>query len=121
MAIHLNHTIVPARDKETSAKFFAYVMGLAYEGNHGHFAPVRVDENLTMDFDNRESFEYHHYAFQVSEEEFDEIFSRISASGASYGSDPRAQDNGQINHRKGGRGVYFTDPNGHSFELLTRP
>ena len=59
MAIHLNHTIVPAKDKEASARFFAHVMGLTYEGASGHFAPVRVDDNLTMDFDSREDFEHH--------------------------------------------------------------
>ena len=121
MAIHLNHTIVPATDKVASAMFFAEVMGLEYEGPHGHFAPVRVDDNLTLDFDNAEGFERHHYAFEVSEEEFDAIFERIKASGTTYGSQPFSQDDGQINRRKGGRGVYFADPDGHSFELLTRP
>lgn len=120
MPIHLNHTIVPAKDKEEAAKFFAQIMGLSYEGPHGHFAPVRVDENLTLDFDNRDSFESHHYAFHVSEAEFDAIFARIKESGTTYGSQPYAQANGEINHRLGGRGVYFADPNGHSYELLTR-
>ncbi len=120
MPIHLNHTIVPAKDKEEAAKFFAQIMGLSYEGPHGHFAPVRVDENLTLDFDNRDSFESHHYAFHVSEAEFDAIFARIKESGTTYGSQPYAQANGEINHRQGGRGVYFADPNGHSYELLTR-
>ena len=121
MAIHLNHTIVPASDKEASARFFAHVMGLAYEGAHGHFAPVRVDDNLTMDFDSREVVELHHYAFQVSEEEFEAIFARIQASGTTYGSGPGTQANGEVNHRGGGHGVYFADPDGHSYELLTRP
>ncbi len=121
MAIHLNHTIVPAFDKEASATFFAQIMGLSYEGPAGHFAPVRVDDNFSMDFDNREHFEHHHYAFQVSDEEFDAIFARIKASGTTYGSQPSAQDNGEINNRGGGHGVYFADPSGHSLELLTRP
>jgi catechol 2,3-dioxygenase-like lactoylglutathione lyase family enzyme len=121
MAIHLNHTIVPAKDKEASARFFAHVMGLTYEGASGHFAPVRVDDNLTMDFDSREDFEHHHYAFQVSEKEFDQIFGRIKESGTTFGSQPFAQSNGEVNHRRGGRGVYFADPNGHSLELLTHP
>ncbi len=120
MAIVLDHTIVPAKDKVASAEFFAKIMGLKYEGSMGHFAPVRLNESLTMDFDNRDGFESHHYAFKVSEEAFDEIFARVKAARLAYGSDPFAQDNMEINHRRGGRGFYFQDPNGHSLELLTR-
>ena len=117
--INLDHTIVPAHDKEESARFFARIMGLKYEGAHGHFAPVKLNDTLTLDFDNREGFEHHHYAFHVTDEDFDVIFERVKAEGLAYGSDPRAQDNMQINTRRGGRGFYFKDPNGHSLELLT--
>ena len=65
--INLDHTIVPAEDHEESARFFARIMGLKYEGPHGHFAPVKLNDTLTMDFDNREGFEHHHYAFHVTE------------------------------------------------------
>src|ERR1700730_488670 len=77
MAITLNHTIVPARDKDASAKFFAHMFGLTYEGAMGHFAPVKVNETLALDFDNWDHFEMHHYAFHVDDAEFDAIFSRI--------------------------------------------
>ncbi len=120
MAITLNHTIVPARDKVASAQLFAQLFGLRFEGTSGHFAPVRVNDTLTLDFDNAETFERHHYAFHVGDEEFDAILARVKAAGLKYGSEPNAQDNGQINTRRGGRGVYFRDPNGHSLELLTR-
>ena len=120
MDITLNHTIVPARDKEASARFFAQIFGLAYEGLHGHFAPVQVNGTLTMDFDNRDTFDSHHYAFHVTEEDFDAIFGRIKGAGIPYGSGASQQENGEINQRKGGRGVYFQDPNGHVLELLTR-
>jgi hypothetical protein len=69
MAITLNHTIVPAHDKETSARYFAHIFGLRYEGTTGHFAPVRVNETLTLDFDNSSFFEHHHYACPVDEDE----------------------------------------------------
>lgn len=118
--ITLNHTIVPARDKEGSAQFFAEIFGLKYEGAAGHFAPVRVNETLTMDFDNREGFESHHYAFHVTDEEFDAIFGRVQAKGIPYGSGPQSQDDMHTNNRRNGRGFYFKDPNGHSLELLTR-
>ena len=120
MAITLNHTIVPAIDKEASARWFARIFGLIYEGPAGHFAPVQVNETLTLDFDNRDEAEIHHYAFHVSDEEFDAIFGRIKAEGIPYGSGPFSRDDMDINHHRGGRGVYFDDPAGHVLELLTR-
>ena len=118
--ITLNHTIVPARDKEASARFFAEIFGLKFEGAQGHFAPVRVNDTLTMDFDNSDDFESHHYAFHVSDEEFDAIFARVKDKGIPYGSGPFSQDDMQINNRRGGRGFYFKDANQHSLELLTK-
>ena len=120
MAITLNHTIVPARDKVASARFFADIFGLKYEGSSGHFAPVRVNETLTLDFDNHDSFGIHHYAFHVSDPEFDAILKRVQEAGLAYGSDPWNLENKQLNAWNGGRGVYFRDPSGHILELLTR-
>ncbi len=117
--MHLDHTIVPARDKDASARFFARIMGLAYDGPKGHFAPVRVDDGLTMDFDDRDSFESHHYAFHITDAEFDGIFERVKQEGLTYGSGPGSHENMQINERRGGRGFYFEDPNGHLYEVLT--
>jgi catechol 2,3-dioxygenase-like lactoylglutathione lyase family enzyme len=120
MAITLNHTIAPAHDKEASARFFAHIFGLTYDGPVGHFAPIRVNDTLTLDFDTRDRFESHHYAFHVSDAEFDAIFDRIKAADIPYGSGPRSLEDMQLNTRRGGRGVYFRDPNGHVLELLTR-
>jgi catechol 2,3-dioxygenase-like lactoylglutathione lyase family enzyme len=119
MTIHLDHTIVPARDKQASARFFARIFGLSYDGPMSHFAPVRINEELTIDFDDRDRFESHHYAFKVSEPEFDGIFDRVKAEGLVYGSGPRSSEDMMINHRRGGRGFYFKDPNGHLLEVLT--
>ena len=121
MSIELNHTIVPARDKVASAEFFARILGLAFDkGAVGHFAPVRVNESLTMDFGDADAFEVHHYAFKVSEADFDAMFARILAEGIPYGSGPpNPFDDMKINRRDGGRGVYFRDPDGHVLELLT--
>ena len=77
MAIILNHTIVPAHDKEASARFFAHIFGLPYDGASGHFAPVHVNETLTLDFDDAKHFDFHHYAFHVGDEEFDAILKRV--------------------------------------------
>lgn len=119
MAITLNHTIVPARDKKAAAQFFARLFGLQAE-EIGHFAAVRVNNTLTLDFDDQERFEPHHYAFHVSDAEFDAIFDRIKAANIAYSADPFRREMGQINHWNGGRGVYFPDPDGHLLELLTR-
>lgn len=119
MAIMLDHTIVPAHDKEASARFFARIFGLRYEGPVSHFAPVRINDGLTLDFDDRDRFEAHHYAFKISEAEFDAIFERVKGEGIVYGSGPRSRTDMTINHRQGGRGFYFEDPNGHVLEVLT--
>ncbi len=120
MTIVLNHTIVPSRDKEASARFFARIFGLDYGGADGHFAPVRVNDTLTLDFDDADSFDRHHYAFHVSDEEFDAILRRVQEAGLAYGSDPGHTENRRLNSWNGGRGVYFRDADGHLLELLTR-
>ena len=121
MAITLNHTIVPARDKVAAAKFFADIFGLKAGGDSAHFAPVRVNDTLTLLFDQDTNFESHHLAFHVSEQEFDAIFGRIKAAGLAYGSAPWSLDDGKLNDWGGGLGVYFKDPNGHVLELMTVP
>jgi catechol 2,3-dioxygenase-like lactoylglutathione lyase family enzyme len=119
MAIMLDHTIVPAHDKEASARFFARIFGLSYDGPMSHFAPVRVNDSLTLDFDDRDAFESHHYAFMIGEAEFDAIFDRVKGEGIVYGSGPRSRTDMTINRRRGGRGFYFEDPNGHVLEVMT--
>jgi catechol 2,3-dioxygenase-like lactoylglutathione lyase family enzyme len=121
MPITLNHTIVPARDKEAAARFFARIFGLVFHGPSDHFAPVRVNETLTFLFDNDADFESHHYAFHVSNTEFDDIFQRVQAAGLTYGSAPWSVDDRKINDWNGGRGLYFKDMDGHLFELMTVP
>ena len=120
MPITLNHTIVPSQDKVRAAEFFAKIFGLTYEGSHGHFAPVQVNDTLTLDYDDRDEFDSHHYAFHVSEEDFDNIFGRVKAEGITYGSGPFNSEDMDINYRRDGRGVYFKDPDGHLLELMTQ-
>jgi catechol 2,3-dioxygenase-like lactoylglutathione lyase family enzyme len=121
MTIVLDHTIVPARDKEAPARFFAQIFGLPYDGVRGPFAPVRVNESLTLDFADRDRFESHHYAFHIADEEFDAILGRVQVAGRQYGSEPYSPEDGQINTRRGGRGFYFADLDGHLLEVMTRP
>ncbi len=119
MPLSLDHTIVPANDKEESVRFIARILGLEYNGPWGHFAPLKINDTLTLDFDNHEKFEGHHYALLASDEEFDAILGRIKGEGVSYGSGPSSQDDGAINHLHQGRGFYFHDTNGHSWEIIT--
>jgi catechol 2,3-dioxygenase-like lactoylglutathione lyase family enzyme len=129
MTIRLDHTIVPARDKIASAEFFAEIFGLKVK--RGHFAQVQINESLTFAFaDESESsgasvrpqtIQSHHYAFHVSDAEFDAMLGRVRARGLAYGSGPYNHADGQIYTRRGGRGFYFEDPNGHLLEVMTVP
>ena len=119
MPITLNHTIIPTYDKEKTARFYTRIFGFEYVGVFSSFIVVRVNETLCLDFALRETFESHHYAFKVSEAEFDQIFERILAEKIKYGSGPYDPENMEINHNYGGRGVYFRDENGHLLEMLT--
>ena len=119
MPLSLDHTIVPAKDKEESVRFIARILGLEYKGPWGHFAPLKINDTLTLDFDNNVNFEGHHYALLASDGEFDAILKRVQEEGVSYGSGPGSQDDGEINHLHQGRGFYFHDANGHSWEIIT--
>ncbi|MDN3351553.1 VOC family protein [Actinomadura sp. DC4] len=123
MAIQLNHTIVAARDRAAAAEFVAGMLGLKVGAPFGPFLPVETANGVTLDFMDAGSkpIAPQHYAFLVSEEEFDAIFARIKEAGIPYYADPAHQEAGEINHLDGGRGTYFDDPNGHRLEIITRP
>jgi catechol 2,3-dioxygenase-like lactoylglutathione lyase family enzyme len=122
MTIRLDHTIVPAKDKLASAQFFADIFGLSVSTDVGYFAQVRVNKSLTLDFsDDYEDAGPGHYAFHVSEAEYEAIFKRLKARKIAYGSGPDTPTNGRINTRRGGRGFYFEDPFGHLLEVMTVP
>jgi catechol 2,3-dioxygenase-like lactoylglutathione lyase family enzyme len=121
MPVQLNHTIVAARDRHASARFLADLLGLAPPTAFGPFAVVRVDNDVSLDFVDAERVSPGHYAFLVTEEEFDAIFGRIRAIGLDFWADPFERQPGEINTRDGGRGVYWKDPDGHVLEIITRP
>jgi catechol 2,3-dioxygenase-like lactoylglutathione lyase family enzyme len=121
MPVQLNHTIVAARDKRESAAFLADILGLRPPTTYGPFAVVELDNDVSLDFIDDPEIHQRHYAFLVSEQEFDEIFGRIRARGLPYWADPFERQPGEINTNDGGRGVYWSDPNGHKLEIITRP
>ena len=121
MPVQLNHTIVAARDRFEAATFLTDILGLAPPTTYGPFAVVELSNEVSMDFMDDPEVWPRHYAFLVTEGEFDEIFARIQARGLEYWADPFEQEPGSINTQDGGRGVYWNDPNGHKLEIITRP
>ena len=119
MTIHLDHLIVPSHNAIQGAKFLAGLLDVPCEDRLDPFAPVHVNETLTLDFADRDKFEGHHYCFRVSNADFDAIFGRIQAAGIKYRSRPRAENDMKINTRLGGKNVYWDDADGHLWEILT--
>jgi catechol 2,3-dioxygenase-like lactoylglutathione lyase family enzyme len=121
MPVRLNHTIVAARDRQTSARFLADVLGLPAPTTYGPFWIVQLANDVSLDFVDDDDVHPRHYAFLVTEAEFDEIFGRIRARGLDFWADPFQRLPGEINTHDGGRGVYWLDPDGHVLEIITRP
>ncbi|GAA3168459.1 VOC family protein [Blastococcus jejuensis] len=119
--VQLNHTIVAARDKQKSAEFLTDLLGLAPPTAYGPFAVVELDNGVSLDYIDDPEIHQRHYAFLVSEEDFDQIFGRIRERGLPYWADPFEKHPGEINTNDGGRGVYWNDPDGHKLEIITRP
>jgi catechol 2,3-dioxygenase-like lactoylglutathione lyase family enzyme len=123
MTVELNHTIVPARDPQASARFLAEILGLSVDPPVAHFTPVTLANQVSLDYDRMDGFEPHHYAFMVGEEEFDAVLARIQQGGITHYGDPACREIGQVYQSKnvaGRRGTYFHDPDGHLMEILTR-
>jgi catechol 2,3-dioxygenase-like lactoylglutathione lyase family enzyme len=124
MPAALNHTIVHSKDARAGATFLSEVMGLPAPYPFGHFQVVEAANGVSLDYatvGGDEEVRPMHYAFLVSEDEFDAIFGRITERGMDHWADPGLSRPGEINHNDGGRGVYFKDPDGHLLEIITRP
>ncbi|HEX7250310.1 MAG TPA: VOC family protein [Burkholderiales bacterium] len=121
--LKLNHTIIHSKDRRAAADFFVEVFGLPKPKPFGPFLDVDTANEVTLAFLDAGDMEVQvqHYAFLVSEAEFDQIFGRVKARGLDYWADPGMRQKGQINRHYGGRGVYFQDPSGHLLEIITTP
>lgn len=117
----LNHIIIPAKDKDISAEFLADLLGVPAEAPWGPFRPVRTGNGVTLDFVTSNDVRTQHYAFLVSDAEFDTAFAKIKEAGVAFYARPNKSGPGEINTLYGGRGVYFEDPAGHLMELITKP
>jgi catechol 2,3-dioxygenase-like lactoylglutathione lyase family enzyme len=124
MSVQLNHTIVWSSNKEHAASFFSEIYGLPEPQPYARFLVVPTANGVSMDFADQDEdwkIDPQHYAFLVSEPEFDAIMERISARGIAYWADPMRKQPGEINRHNDGRGVYFEGPDGHFYEALTVP
>jgi len=122
MAVELNHTIVSARDDEGAARFMAEVLGLPSPYRFGPFWVVEAANGVSLDFMHVDGeVATQHYAFLLTEDEFDTVFGRVRDRDLTYWADPGRRRAGEINRNDGGRGVYFEDPEGHLLEIITRP
>ncbi|MCL8015145.1 VOC family protein [Streptomyces sp. AS02] len=123
MSVELNHTIIHARDNRESAEFLTDLLGLEITAEWGPFIAVALSNGVTLDFATipADRIALQHYAFLISEEEFDAAYAQIRERGIEHYADPQRQHPGTINHNDGGRGVYFMDPAGHAMELITVP
>lgn len=123
MTIELNHTIVWCSDKQKSASFIAQILGLPAPTRFGPFLVVELANRVSLDFyqNDGETIYPQHYAFLLSEQEFDAVFGRIRERQLTYWADPARERPGEINHHFGGRGCYFHDPDRHLMEIITRP
>ncbi|MGW0559855.1 VOC family protein [Streptomyces sp. NPDC003016] len=123
MSVQLNHTIVHSRNNRESAEFYAHFLGLEISAEWGPFIAIELSNGVTLDFATvpAETIAAQHYAFLVTEEEFDGIFQRVKGAAITYYADPHGKRPGEINRNDGGRGMYFVDPVGHFLEAITRP
>lgn len=123
MSVELNHTIVHVSDRKAAAVWVSEMLGLDPPRAYGPFYGIDLANGVQLDFadGDPDAVRPGHYAFLISEPEFDEIYGRIVGQGVAHWADPAASRPGEINHNDGGRGVYFEGPDGHYLEVITRP
>ena len=121
MAVELNHTIVHSRDMGAGAAFLGRILDVPVGEQWGPFVPVQLGATTLDYMDDEEHFTPQHYAFLVSDDEFDAGLARLHEDGIQIWADPGLSEPDVINHHYGGRGVYFKDPDGHVLELITAP
>jgi catechol 2,3-dioxygenase-like lactoylglutathione lyase family enzyme len=121
MGVELNHIIVPSRDKRRSSRFLTEILGLGPPRAVSHFMTVELSNGVTLDYDDADDLRPQHCAFLVTDDEFDAIFERVRAAGVTHYADPNHRHPDAVNRRNGGRGFYFSDPDGHNMEVFTKP
>ena len=122
MGVELNHTIVRVRDRDAAASEVARTLGLGEPTSYGPFREVRLSNGVSLDFlQDPGEIQGQHYAFLVTEAEFDTIHQRLRDEGRQWWADPHQRQPGEINTHDGGRGLYWEGPDGHWLEIITVP
>ncbi|MEP6825349.1 MAG: VOC family protein [Ramlibacter sp.] len=121
MTIELDHTIVPSHDRDASAMRLAALLDVPCgPAREGPFFAVYVNDGLTLDFiQTNETFPIYHFAFRVDDARFDAILARLQAAGIAYRGEVRGGMPMQVNTHYGGRMIYWNEPDGHQWEILT--
>ncbi|WGW13990.1 VOC family protein [Saxibacter everestensis] len=122
MSVTFNHTIIAAKDRDKSAKFFRDLLEVPAAPSWGIFSNIQLDQGVLLQFaEPPVEIQMQHYAFLLDDELFDRAYARLTEWGIEHWADPQMKHSNQINNEHGGRGVYFKDPAGHAIELITRP
>jgi catechol 2,3-dioxygenase-like lactoylglutathione lyase family enzyme len=122
MAVQLDHLIIPSRDRVAAAKLLASILGVSWaeQGSVGPFSPVYLNDGLTLDFDQwSEPIPMLHYCFRVDQDTFNAVLARLQAADIAYRSTPHGPADYQVNPAFGGSIVYWSEPDGHVWEVLT--
>jgi catechol 2,3-dioxygenase-like lactoylglutathione lyase family enzyme len=122
MPASFNHTIIAAKDRRESARFFRELLEVPEAPSWGPFTNIQLADGVLLQFaEPPVEIQMQHYAFLLDDDHFDRAYRRLCEGGVEHWADPRMRLPGEINHEHGGRGVYFLDPAGHGIELMTRP
>lgn len=121
MTLQLDHLLIPCKDRAAAARQLAHILGVDWApARVGPFTAVHVNAGLTIDFDEwTQDFPPGHYCFRASDAAFDAVLQRLAAAGIAWRSLPHGPADHQVNASQGGRIVYWSEPAGHVWELLT--
>lgn len=119
--MQLNHTIVWSRDEVAASRDLADVLGLPEPSRWGPFEIIDLDNGVSLDFHaTADPIAPQHYAFLVTEDQFDAVVARLEEHGRTHWADPARHREG-INTHDGGRGTYWLGHDDHFYEVITRP
>jgi catechol 2,3-dioxygenase-like lactoylglutathione lyase family enzyme len=123
MPVTFNHTIIPCRDREQTARFYRELFELPEAPSWGPFTNIQLSDGVLIQFAEPpvDEIQMHHYAFLVDDELFDRAYRQLVDKGIAHSADPFGRRPDGTNTEHGGRGVYFHDPAGHGLEIITRP
>ena len=120
----IDHLILNVNDISASVDFYVNVLGFKNEGQDGPFTVIRVNETFTLQLAPWGTKGNEHYAFALSRNEFDRVFTSLRDKGIPYGDSFHSVGNNTgPGNETGAKGpaptVYMNDPNKHLIEIRT--